>query len=90
MPDTRTLTRDVVAQQLCDIIVENRPKLAGRVMPNSPLTRDLGIDSLAMIETVIRIEERFGIAMPDFEEFDPERVLTVEDLADMVVARLPA
>lgn len=90
MPDTHTLTRDAVARQLCDIIVENRPKLAGRVTPTSPLTRDLGIDSLAMIETVIRIEERFGIAMPDFEEFAPERVLTVKDLADMVMARLPA
>ena len=52
--------------------------------------QELGIDSLAMIETVIRIEERFGIAMPDFEEFDPERVLTVEDLADMVLERLRA
>jgi acyl carrier protein len=90
MPETRTLTRAVVAQQLCDIIVENRPKLAGRVTPVAPLTRDLGIDSLALIETVIRIEERFAIAMPDFEEFDPERVLTVEDLADMVMARLTA
>jgi acyl carrier protein len=45
---------------------------------------------LTVIETVIRIEERFGIAMPDFEEFDTERVLTVEDLADMVMERLEA
>lgn len=88
MPDTQIITRESVARQLCDIIVENRPKLAGRVTARSPLTRDLGIDSLAMIETVIRIEERFGIAMPDFEEFDAERVLTVEDLADMVMERL--
>jgi acyl carrier protein len=88
MPDTQMLTREAVAQQLCDIIVKNRPKLAGRVTPRSPLTRDLGIDSLAMIETVIRIEERFAIAMPDFEEFDAERVLTVDDLAGMVIERL--
>ncbi len=90
MPDTQTVTRDVIARQLCSIIVESRPKLAERITPQSPLTRDLGIDSLAMIETVIRIEERFGIAMPDFEEFDPERVLTVEELADMVIERLRA
>ena len=90
MPDTHMVTRDVVARQLCDLIVESRPKLATLVTPRSPLTRELGIDSLAMIETVIRIEERFGIAMPDFEEFDPERVLTVEDLADMVLERLRA
>lgn len=90
MPDTHTVTREVVARQLCDIIVEGRPRLAGLVTPRSPLTRELGFDSLAMIETVIRIEERFSIAMPDFEEFDAERVLTVEDLADMVLERLRA
>ena len=90
MPDTHVITREIVAQQLCDIIVENRPKLAQRITPQSPLTRELGMNSLAMIETVIRIEERFNIAMPDFEEFDPARVLTVEELADMVLERLRA
>jgi acyl carrier protein len=90
MPDTHVVTREIVAQQLCDIIIENRPKLAPHITPRSPLTRELGIDSLAMIETIIRIEERFNIAMPDFEEFDATRVLTVEDLADIVLERLRA
>jgi acyl carrier protein len=90
MPDTHVVTREIVAQQLCDIIIESRPKLARHITPQSPLTRDLGIDSLAMIETIIRIEERFNIAMPDFEEFDATRVLTVEDLADTVLERLRA
>jgi acyl carrier protein len=88
MPDGKVTTRSDVAQQLCDLIVESRPKLAGRIAPTTRLVRDLGVDSLTIIETVIRIEERFGIAMPDFEEFDTERVLTVEDLADMVMERL--
>jgi len=88
MPDGKVTTRNDVAQQLCELIVESRPKLAGRITPTTRLVRDLGVDSLTIIETVIRIEERFGIAMPDFEEFDTERVLTVEDLADMVMERL--
>jgi acyl carrier protein len=88
MPDGKVTTRSGVAQQLCDLIVESRPKLAGRINPTTRLVRDLGVDSLTVIETVIRIEERFGIVMPDFEEFDTERVLTVEDLADMVMERL--
>jgi acyl carrier protein len=90
MRDGKVITRNDVAQQLCDLIVESRPKLAGRIEPTTRLVRDLGVDSLTVIETVIRIEERFGIAMPDFEEFDTERVLTVEDLADMVMERLEA
>jgi acyl carrier protein len=88
MPDGKVTTRELVAQQLCDIIVESRPKLAGRIKPSTRLERDLGIDSLTIIETVIRIEERFAIAMPDFEKLDAGRVLCVEDLADMVMERL--
>jgi acyl carrier protein len=90
MRDGKVITRNDVAQQLCDLIVESRPKLAGHIEPTTRLVRDLGVDSLTVIETVIRIEERFGIVMPDFEEFDTERVLTVEDLADMVMERLEA
>ena len=90
MPDGKVTTRSDVAQQLCNLIVESRPKLAGRINPTTHLVRDLGVDSLTVIETVIRIEERFGIVMSDFEEFDTERVLTVEDLADMVMERLEA
>ena len=90
MPDGKLTTRNDVAQQLCDLIVESRPKLAGRINSTTRLVRDLGVDSLTVIETVIRIEERFGVVMADFEEFDTERVLTVEDLADMVMERLEA
>jgi len=90
MPDGKVMTRSDMAQQLCNLIVESRPKLAGRINPTTRLVRDLGVDSLTVIETVIRIEERFGVVMPDFEEFDTERVLTVEDLADMVMERLEA
>jgi acyl carrier protein len=90
MPDGKVTTRSDVALQLCNLIVESRPKLAGRINPTTRLVRDLGVDSLTVIEAVIRIEERFGIVMPDFEEFDIGRVLTVEDLADMVMERLEA
>ena len=58
-----------------------------RIKLDTRLTPELGIDSLAMMEAVIEIEERFSIVMPDFEEFDAGRIFTVEDLVDMVMER---
>ena len=90
MLEAKALTRETVGRQLCDIIAASRPKLAGKIKLDTQLTPELGIDSLAMIETVIAIEDRFGIVMPDFEEVDEERLLTVDNLVDMVMERLQA
>jgi acyl carrier protein len=90
MLETKALSRETVARQLCDIIAASRPKLAGKIQLDTQLTPELGIDSLAMMESVIEIEERFSIVMPDFEEFDAGRIFTVEDLVDIVMERLPA
>lgn len=82
--------RDTVLRQLCELIAAARPSAAGLIEPGAALMRDLGIDSLAMIEIVIGAEERFGISTGNFEELDLERVRTVSDLADVIVQRLPA
>lgn len=80
-------TQDVIAHQLCDIIVESRPALAEKIRPDTVLTADL-VDSLTKIEIVIRIEDRFSIVMPDFEEIDVLTDLTVADLAAIVAKRM--
>ena len=38
---------------------------AASVTPGQAFTTDLGLDSLALQEVVVGIEERFGVAVPD-------------------------
>ena len=90
MLDGKTITREIVAQHVCKIIESTRPKLAGLIEPATLLTRELGVDSLALIEAMIGIEERFGISMEDIEELDAERLTSVGDWIDVVVGKLQA
>jgi acyl carrier protein len=86
--DGKPLTKENVAEDICRIIVTARPRLAGLINPKTRLTPELGVDSLAFIEVVIGIEEEFGISMGDMEDFDAERLVSVEDLADLVMPKL--
>ena len=55
---------------------------------NAPLEGGLGIDSLAMIEINIALEEKFRFAMPDMASPAEANLNTVEDLARFVQAQL--
>ena len=64
----------------------------GRPVEQVPLTASLegglGIDSLAMIEINIALEERFRFRMPDMASPADANLKTVEDLARFVAAQL--
>jgi acyl carrier protein len=90
MIDGKTIAREIVARDVCQIIESTRPRLAGLVKPTTLLTSELRLDSLAFIEIAIGIEERFGIAMGEIEELEVERLVSAADLIDMVVAKLHA
>lgn len=74
---------------------EVRAIIAGtlkRPLEQVPLTarleNGLGIDSMAMIEINIALEERFRFAMPDMASPAEANLNTVEDLARFVSAQL--
>ena len=48
----------------------------------------LGVDSLALIETQVGIEERFGVVMPDIDEDSVAHFHTVKDLVQAVAELL--
>ncbi len=55
--------------------------------PDAPLSSDRdGFDSLALLELVLRVEETFGIRIPD-EDLDPDNFRSVASLADYVRRR---
>lgn len=82
--------RESVASAVCDIIAEtlNVPRAA--VGRDTGLDSDLGIDSMALIETQVAIEERFGITMLDVDEMEAREPKTVDDLVDVVLEQMAA
>ncbi|MEV5884503.1 acyl carrier protein [Streptomyces sp. NPDC052020] len=60
------------------------PRTAAEIHDTQSLTDDLGVDSLAFIETLVAFEEKFGVRL------DEERLLlfsydTVGDLTDHLI-----
>lgn len=60
---------------------------AAEIAPGADLERDLGMDSLRMIEAVVVIEERFQVALPPASSAAELSLRTVAELAELV-ARL--
>ena len=56
-----------------------------RVMLNSRLDNDLGMDEVDLIEVLFRAEERFGLVLPD-SGIGPSS--TVSDIVDLIAERL--
>ena len=72
--DTMKKTKAVVVEKL-SIPIEN-------ITPDSTL-KDLGADSLDIVEMIMTFEEVFGIEIKDE---DAERITTVKDAADYLHA----
>ena len=56
------------------------------VKPDSHLRNDFGLDSLDVMEIMMRIENKYGIHIP-YDESD--NVETVQDIVDVVQKYLP-
>jgi acyl carrier protein len=75
---TFTLVRDVIAAQA------RRPSES--LGPETGLARELGLDSLSMIEINVTLEEQLGVRLIDFANV-PELV-TLADVVHFVEAKL--
>ena len=56
---------DRVLQVVAAVAKEARPHVAPRVDLDSSLERELGLDSLARVELVLRLEKEFGASLPE-------------------------
>ena len=54
---------------------------ADQIKPESDVVKDLGADSLDVVELLISLEDDYGISIP---EDDIVNVKTVQDIVDMI------
>ncbi|HVG59346.1 MAG TPA: acyl carrier protein [Hyalangium sp.] len=77
-----------IGREVRNIIASALKRPVDQVPLQASLESGLGIDSLAMIEINIALEERFRFAMPDMASPADANLKTVEDLARFVAAQL--
>ena len=54
---------------------------ADSITPQSEVVKDLGADSLDVVELMMDLEDEYGITLP---EGDVEKIKTVQDIVDMM------
>ena len=79
MSDIEAQVRQILREAL-DVTEE-------QLTPNADLFEDLGGDSLDGTEIIMRVEEQFGIEIPDE---DAQKLRTVQQLIDYVKSHAPA
>jgi acyl carrier protein len=70
-----------VEQRVREIVAEQLERDVNEITNASSLIDDLGADSLDVVELVMKMEEEFGIEIPDEEA---EKIKTVNDVIQYI------
>jgi acyl carrier protein len=63
-----------IADQVTELVADQLGADREKIVPDAHFIDDLGADSLDVVELVMRIEEEFGVSIPDA---DAETIQTV-------------
>lgn len=77
------MDRETAFDQVKGIIVEQLGVSPDEVREEASFQEDLNADSLDLVELIMSMEDKFGVKIPDE---DAEKILTVGDAVDYVVA----
>ncbi|MGE9516771.1 MAG: acyl carrier protein [Solitalea-like symbiont of Acarus siro] len=70
------MNKEEIQEKVIDVVCEKLSKDRNAVTPESSFIKDLGADSLDMVELVMELENKFGIQIPDE---DAEKISTVKE-----------
>ena len=68
-------------EKVCNMLAEQLDISADTITPASEVVKDLGADSLDVVELMMALEDEYGITLPEGEV---ENVKTVQDIVDMM------
>ena len=80
-------SESAVATRIRSALAEHLKRDVSKIQLQSDLRKDLGLDSLAMIELLFKIEETFDLEIPND---DLSQITTVGDVINYVEQRLGA
>ena len=72
---------ETIDEKVKQIVVDQFQVNEADVVPDASFQKDLGADSLDVVELVMRFEENFGITISDK---DAESITTVKDAIDYI------
>jgi len=78
-------SESTIASQIRTALAQHLKRDVSKVEPQNRLREDLGLDSLAMIELLFKIEEHFDLEIPNE---DLSRITTVADVTAYVEEKL--
>lgn len=70
-------------EKVCEMLGAQLGIAPEDIKPEQEVVKDLGADSLDVVELLMALEDEYGITLP---ESDVENVKTVQDIVDMVSA----
>ena len=68
-------------EKVCKMLAEQLEVPADSIKPESEVVKDLGADSLDVVQLMMNLEDEYGISLPEGEV---EGVKTVQDIVDMM------
>lgn len=68
-------------EKVCKMLAEQLDISVDTITPRSEVVKDLGADSLDVVELMMQLEDEYGITLPEGEV---ENVKTVQDIVDMM------
>ncbi|MFI5680919.1 acyl carrier protein [Streptomyces cellulosae] len=76
-------TTDEILAAIAETVHEIAGPDAREVQPDKSFADDLDVDSLAMVEITVALEERLGVAIPDAQA---KNLITVGDAVEWISA----
>ena len=74
-----------VSARLAEVLRATAPAAPEQILPEHALVDDLGFDSIALVKTVVALEEAFDVELPQ-ERLHELRGATVQDVATLLSA----
>lgn len=68
-------------EKVCKMLAEQLKIEEGKITPEAEVVKDLGADSLDIVELMMALEDEYGVTLP---EGKVETVKTVQDIVDML------
>ncbi|MWV43358.1 acyl carrier protein [Paenibacillus sp. HJL G12] len=78
-------------EKIVDILCainEDQPELRQSLSPETHLNNDIGLDSLQMIQFMLKVEEQLNVVI-DYDEFDYEHLQSINTFMDFLKSCQP-